>query len=58
MGSRVCSRKSRICGEIIVSSGMLCNVIQAKREAFFMPLRLGVARVSKARFRSGIVFDS
>lgn len=43
IGSKVCSRKSKMCGLIIVSSGMLCKVIQAKRQAFFMPdfLRIG-----------------
>lgn len=34
MGSSVCSRNSRMCGLMMVSSGMLCTVIQANSAAF------------------------
>jgi hypothetical protein len=37
IGSNVCSRKSKMCGLIMVSSGILCNVIHANRLAFFVP---------------------
>lgn len=36
IGSRVCSKNSSICGLIMVSSGMLCKVIQANNEAFLI----------------------
>lgn len=37
MGSNVCSRNSKMCGLIMVSSGTLCRVIHANSEAFFIP---------------------
>jgi hypothetical protein len=37
MGSSVCSRNSKMCGLMMVSSGTLWSVIQAKSDAFLMP---------------------
>ena len=36
IGSNVCSKNSRICGLIIVSSGILWRVIQANKLAFLV----------------------
>ena len=36
IGSNACSKNSRMCGLIMVSSGMLCKVIHAKRLPFFV----------------------
>jgi hypothetical protein len=38
IGSNACSRNSKMCGLMIVSSGMLCNVIQAKRLPFLFDI--------------------
>lgn len=40
MGSKVCSKNSKMCGLIVVSSGTLCSVIQANKDAFFTPFFL------------------
>ena len=36
IGSRACSRNCKICGLMIVSSGMLCNVIHANKLPFLV----------------------
>lgn len=38
IGSRVCSRNSRIWGLMMVSSGILWSVIQANKAAFFVAI--------------------
>lgn len=57
IGSRVCSKNSSMCGLMIVSSGMLCSVIHANRDAFLVPTFLEVV-VWGDGTSSGTVFDS
>lgn len=59
IGSRVCSRNSSMCGLTMVSSGMLCKVIQANRAAFLLATFRGMPATPCGDIvSSGKVFDS
>ena len=45
MGSNACSRNSKMLGVMMVSSGILCNVIQADKVAFLAPPFLEVIQL-------------
>lgn len=63
MGASVCSKNSRIWGDMMVSSGMLCKVVQANKDAFLVPdLRVTTPLLSTEYLGGGlssvIIFDS